>query len=92
MVDAARHPVAEAIAKFGKLGVFPKSDIEAAADKRGEVNVIRFQDTELHQRTISRRDEIFKKYVKDKVQSMQSVDPQMFDDVMALQTNAGCTN
>lgn len=89
LVDAARLPAENAVARFVKLGVLRRSEIEGAADRSGKVNVIRFQDTELLRRTVSRHDEIFKKFVKDKVQSMQSVDPQMFDDVMALQLDGG---
>lgn len=89
LVDAARLPAEDAVARFAKLGVLRRSEIEGAADRSGTVNVIRFQDTELLRRTVSRHDEIFKKYVKDKVQSMQSVDSQMFDDVMALQFDGG---
>lgn len=89
LVDAARMPADDAVDRFVKLGVLRRSEIEGAADRSGNVNVIRFQDTELLQRTVSRHDDIFKKYVKDKVQSMQSVDRQMFDDVMALQLNDG---
>ncbi|MDI2099100.1 GNAT family N-acetyltransferase [Ruicaihuangia caeni] len=85
LVDSARLPVEEALASFGKIGVLRKSEIQGAADKVGKVNVIRFQDTELLPRSVSRHDEIFKQYVKDRVQSMQQVDPQMFDDVMARQ-------
>lgn len=85
LVDASRMSSEVATARFARLGVLRKSEIEGAADRSGKVNVIRFQDTELLGQTISRRDEIFKTYVKDKVQSMQSVDPQMFDDVLARQ-------
>lgn len=89
LVDSARVPVEEALARFGKIGVLRKSEIQEAADKVGKVNVIRFQDTELLPRPVSRHDEIFKQYVKDRVQSMQQVDPQMFDDVMAIQFDGG---
>lgn len=87
MVDATRVPVDEAIERFAKLGVFRKSDIKGSADKEGSVSVIRFQDTERLQRTVSRHDEIFKQRVKGQVQSMRSVDPQFFDEVLALQTD-----
>ncbi|WP_022887476.1 hypothetical protein [Glaciibacter superstes] len=89
LVDSARVSAEDAIARFGKVGVLRKSEIEGAAGKTGKVNVIRFQDTELLGRSVSRHDEIFKRYVKDTVQSMQQVDSQMFDDVMALQFDGG---
>ena len=89
LVDSARVQVEEALERFGKVGVLRKSEIQAAADKAGKVNVIRFQDTELLPRSVSRHHEVFKQYVKDRVQSMQQVDPEMFDDVMALQFDEG---
>lgn len=89
LVDSVRLPAGEALARFGKVGVLRKSEIEAAADKAGDINVIRFEDTELLRRPISRHDEIFKRYVKGNVQSMREVDPQMFDDVMVRQVSAG---
>ncbi len=85
MVEAARIPVADAAERFAKLGVFRKSDIEACADKNGNVSVIRFQETERLDHAISRHDDIFKKHVKGQVQSMRSIDPQFFDEVLALQ-------
>lgn len=86
MVDAVRLPVADAVERFAKLGVLRKSDIEASADKDGNVSVIRFQDTERLSHSVSRHDELFKKYVKGQVQSMRSVDPQFFDEVLGLQS------
>jgi GNAT superfamily N-acetyltransferase len=91
LVDAARLPAQEALERFGRVGVLRKSEIQGAAGKAGKVNVIRFQDTELLRRSVSRHDEIFKRYVKDRVQSMRQVDSQMFDDVMSLQTDSGPT-
>ncbi|MBU6512737.1 MAG: hypothetical protein KGR99_10565 [Betaproteobacteria bacterium] len=91
LVDSVRLPAEEALARFGKVGVLRRSEIEAAADKSGNVNVIRFQDTELLRRPISRHNEIFKRYVKGRVQSMRQVDPQMFDEVMAPQFDDGRT-
>lgn len=85
LVDSVRLPAEEALARFGKVGVLRRSEIQAAADRAGKVNVIRFQDTEVLQRPISRHDEMFKRYVKGRVQSMRQVDAQMFDEVMALQ-------
>lgn len=87
LVDSVRLPADDALARFGKVGVLRKSEIQAAADKAGKVNVIRFEDTELLQRPVSRHDEIFKRYVKGRVQSMRHVDPQMFDEVIALQAD-----
>ncbi|KSU56007.1 hypothetical protein AS029_02635 [Microbacterium enclense] len=85
MVECVRLPTEEALARFSKVGVLRKSEIQAAADRDGKVNVIRFEDTELLQRPISRHEEIFKRYVKGRVQSMRHVDPQMFDEIIALQ-------
>lgn len=85
LVDSVRLPAQDALTRFGKVGVLRRSEIQAAADGSGKVNVIRFQDTEVLQRPISRHDEMFKRYVKGRVQSMRQVDGQMFDDVMALQ-------
>lgn len=87
MVDAVRVSVDEAIERFAKLGVFRKSDIKDSAGKDGKVSVIRFQDTERLQRTISRHDDIFKQRVRGQVQSMRSVDTLFFDEVIALQTD-----
>lgn len=84
-VDSARISAEEALTRFKQIGVLRPSDIAGAADRTGKVNVIRFQDTELLRQQISRHDEIFKRYVKDTVQSMQQVDPHMFDDVIAAQ-------
>ena len=89
LVDSFRLPAGEALARFGKVGVLRRSEIEAAANSAGEVNVIRFEDTELLRRPISRRDEIFERYVKGNVQSMREVEHQMFDDVMARQLTDG---
>lgn len=91
LVDAARLPSKDAVDRFARLGVLRQSEITSAADTSGTVNVIRFQDTEILRTWISRRDPIFKRYVKDNVQSMQSVSPQMFDDVMALQRESDAT-
>jgi len=87
LVDSIRLPAEDALARFGKIGVLRRSEILAAADKAGKVNVIRFEDTELLDRTVSRHDEVFKRYVKGNLQSMRQVDPQMFDEVIALQPN-----
>jgi predicted GNAT family acetyltransferase len=89
LVDSVRLPAEDALARFGKVGVLRRSEIQAAADGAGKVNVIRFQDTEVLQRPISRHDEMFKRYVKGRVQSMRQVDTQMFDEVMALQLSQG---
>lgn len=86
MVDAMRLPLGDAVERFAKLGVLRKSDIEASTDKDGNVSVIRFQDTERLGHSVSRHDELFKKYVKGQVQSMRSVDPQFFDEVLGLQS------
>ena len=91
LVDSARLPAEDAADRFAKLGVLRHSEIAGAADRTGTVNVIRFQDTEMLRQTVSRHDPIFKRYVKDNVQSMQSVGPQMFDDVMAAQRGRGDT-
>lgn len=85
MVDAARLTVEEAIERFSHLGVLRKSEISANADKTGKVSVIRFQDTELLQRPLSLRDELFKKYVKGEVQSMRSVAAEFFDEIIERQ-------
>lgn len=85
LVECVRLPAEDALARFGKVGVLRKSEIRAAAGQDGTVNVIRFEDTELLQRPISRHDGIFKRYVKGRVQSMRHVDPQMFDEVIAMQ-------
>jgi len=85
MVDAVRLPAEEALSRFGRVGVLRRSEIQAAADTDGKVNVIRFEDTELLDRPISRHHEIFKHYVKGNVQSIRQVDTRMFDEVMALQ-------
>lgn len=89
LIDSAHIPAEEAVKRFGRLGVLRKSEISGAADKSGNVNVIRFQDTEVLPRPLSRRDDTFEKYVKGNVLSMQAVDPQMFDDVVALQHDGG---
>lgn len=85
LVDSARISAEEAVKRFRQIGVLRPSDITDAADRSGRVNVIRFQDTELLRQQVSRHDEIFKRYVKDTVQSMQQVSPSMFDDVIAAQ-------
>ncbi len=89
LVDSVRLPAEEALTRFGKVGVLRRSEIQAAADRAGKVNVIRFQDTEVLQRPISRHDEMFKRYVKGRVQSMRQVDAQMFDEVLAFQLSTG---
>ena len=85
MIDATRMPVQDAVTRFASLGVLRRSDIEAAAGKDGMVNVIRFQDTERLPVSISRSDHIFRTYVKGEVQSMRSVDPEFFDEVLHRQ-------
>lgn len=85
MIDATRIPVQDAVTRFASLGVLRRSDIEAAAGKDGTVNVIRFQDTERLPVSISRSDGIFRRYVKGEVQSMRSVDPEFFDEVLRRQ-------
>lgn len=89
LVDSARLSAQDAIFRFGRVGVLRKSEIEGAAGKSGKVNVIRFQDTELLERSVSRHHEVFRRYVKDTVQSMRQVDSQMFDEVMSLQPAGG---
>jgi predicted GNAT family acetyltransferase len=89
LVDSARIPADEALNRFGTVGVLRKTEIKDAADSTGRVNVIRFQDTEVLTRSISRHDEVFKRYVKGTVPSMRLVDSQMFDDVMASQFGEG---
>jgi hypothetical protein len=90
-VDSARISAEEAIQRFKQIGVLRQSDITDAADRNGKVNVVRFQDTELLRQQISRHNEIFKRYVKDTVQSMQQVDPRMFDEVVAAQLDSRST-
>lgn len=85
MIDATRLPVKDAVTRFASLGVLRRSDIEAAAGKDGTVNVIRFQDTERLPVSISRSDDVFRTYVKGEVQSMRSVDPEFFDEVLRRQ-------
>lgn len=87
MIDAVRVPVKDAVERFANLGVLRKSDIEAASGKDGIVSVIRFQDTEPLSRSVSRHDDLFRKHVKGQVQSMRSVDPDFFDEVLRLQTD-----
>lgn len=91
MVDAARVSVNEAVERFSKLGVFRSSDIHASAGKSGKVSVIRFQDTELLYEPVSRRDAVFKKYVKGKVQSMRSVSPDFYEELLATRVS-GCSS
>lgn len=91
LVDSARISAEEAVRRFNQIGVLRPSDITGAADRTGKVNVVRFQDTELLRRQISRHDEIFKRYVKDTVQTMKQVDPHMFDDVIAAQSDGRST-
>lgn len=86
MIAATRLPVHDAVTRFASLGVLRRSDIEAAAGEDGTVNVIRFQDTELLPVSISRSDDIFRTYVKGEVQSMRSVDPDFFDEVLRRQS------
>ncbi|WP_172405838.1 PIN domain-containing protein [Clavibacter michiganensis] len=91
LVDSVRLPVEEALSRFSKIGVLRRSEIEAAADKSGIVNVIRFEDTELLQRSISRHDEVFESHIKGIVHSMRRVSPKMFDEVMSIQIKEGRT-
>ncbi|WP_307500753.1 hypothetical protein [Clavibacter sp. B3I6] len=89
LVEAVRLPVNDALTRFGTVGVLRRSDIEAAADKTGTVSVIRFEDTEVLKQSISRHDEVFVRHVNGNVQSMRKVSPEMFDDVMNIQTDKG---
>jgi hypothetical protein len=91
MIDATRMPVQDAVTRFASLGVLRRSDIEAAAGKDGMVNVIRFQDTERLPVSIARSDHIFHTYVKGEVQSMRSVNPEFFEEVLRRQL-AGARN
>ncbi len=91
MVDAARVGAQEAVERFAKLGVFRSSDIRSSADKSGKVNVIRFQDTELLHEPVSRREAVFKRYVKGKVQSMRSVSPDFYEELLSTRVS-GCSS
>jgi len=86
IVDAARVRAEVATKRFARLGVLRQSEIQRAADGEGTVHVLRFQDTERLERTVSRHDAVFKKYVKGQVQSMRAVAPEFFDEVLALQS------
>ncbi len=85
MVDATRLSAQDAVERFSHLGVLRKSEILSSADHSGTVSVVRFQDTELLHHPLSLRDEIFRKYVRGEVQSMRSVAPALFDEVLGRQ-------
>ena len=88
LIDSARLRADDARERFSGRGVLRGSEIERAADKAGRVTVLRFEDTELLRRPISRHDEVYKRYVKGRVFSMQHVEPAMFDAIVALQADA----
>jgi len=76
-----------------RLGVLTREHILGSADKRGNVTVVRFEDTELLQTPIGGsmlRDLFDKHSVKQPIQSFREVPSAVFDDLILAQE--GTTN
>lgn len=81
-------PAEEAHAIYRELGVLPLREIRAAANPSGDVHVIRFEDTELLERELSRHQvlQLNRQHgIHGNFQSVRTVPSAYFDDVMRLQ-------
>lgn len=88
LVESSVLPAAEAHERFGHVGVLSKKQILGAADKKGRVHVVRFEDTELLDRSLSQAE--YNGILKNRgvgtfLMTMRSVPSAVFDDVMNTQ-------
>lgn len=87
IVDYSVLDVDDAVEQYRSLGVFRKQEIEARAH-RGEVLVLRFEDTQPLQVPVGRKtlDGLLQRHnVTDSLITMRAASPSLFDDLLRLQ-------
>jgi hypothetical protein len=88
VIEAEVLPWTDAFDKYKRLGVMTRKELKAAADKYGNVRVIRFEETELLKRPLGRREmgPIMREHgIKGNFMSLRRVPSGFFDDVMRAQ-------
>jgi hypothetical protein len=90
IIEAEVLPWKDAFDKYRKLGALARKDVQAAADKQGNVRVIRFEETELLKHALDRREmePIMEAHgIRGNIMSLRRVPSGLFDDVMRIQRN-----